>query len=139
MPTLTRWYVKSALAYFVAALIAAVILAAGSLWPLPEVLRHIRPVYLHMFMFGWVTQLIFGVVYWMFPKYSQEQPRGNENLAWGTFWLLNLGLVVRVIAEPAHSAYPSSIAGVILAASAILQWLAGVVFAYNTWGRVKER
>jgi hypothetical protein len=34
------------------------------------------PVYLHLFMIGWVTQMIFGVAYWMFPRVSKENPRG---------------------------------------------------------------
>lgn len=57
----------------------------------------------------------------------------------GVFWLLNLGLVLRLVGEPAQVLNPSNIWGWMLATSALLQWLAGVLFVINTWGRVKER
>lgn len=139
MPRLTRWFVKSSLVFFIAALLSGLGLAADSVWDLPSFISSLGPVYFHLFLVGWVTQLIFGVVYWMFPKYSSEQPRGIESLAWGTFWLMNIGLVLRVIGEPLNSLNPDTGWGWLLAASAILQWLAGVGFVVNTWQRVKER
>jgi len=81
----------------------------------------------------------FGVVYWMFPKFSMEKPRGSERLGWATFWLLNAGLVLRAVGEPVVAFRPGSAAGWLVAASAILQMLAGWAFVANTWGRVKER
>lgn len=84
MPTLTRWYVKTSLVYFVGALLAGVLLAARAVWPLPELAAGLSPVYFHMFLLGWITQLIMGIVLWMFPKYSKERPRGNEGLAMAT-------------------------------------------------------
>lgn len=51
-------------------------------------------------MVGWVTQMIFGVIYWMFPIITRAQPRGNERLGWAVYILLNVGLLLRVIYEP---------------------------------------
>ena len=139
MPALTRWFIKSSLIFFVAALILALALAANSLWELPAFVRALGPVYFHLFLVGWVTQLIFGVVYWMFPKHSMEKPRGNESLAWAIFWLLNAGLILRAVGEPLNTLRPGSGWGWILAISALLQWVAGSGFVINTWQRVKER
>jgi hypothetical protein len=52
---------------------------------------------------------------------------------------LNLGLLLRVIAEPIHTLHPGAGFGGVLAASAVAQWLAGVGFVVNTWSRVKEK
>ena len=90
-------------------------------------------------MVGWVTQLIFGVGFWMFPKYSAERPRGSERLGWAGYWLLNSGLLLRVAAEPWQSVAPGPLPGVLLAVSAGLQWLAGLAFVVNTWPRLTER
>jgi hypothetical protein len=90
-------------------------------------------------MVGWVAQLIFGVVYWMFPRYSREKPRGSEGQAIATFILLNIGLVCRAVGEPIHALWPGVLWGWLVALSAVLQWLAGMVFVVNTWARVKER
>jgi len=125
VPPLTRWYIKLSLVYFVAALAASVWQAAGGpLW--------LTPIYIHLLVVGWITGMIFGVAYWMFPKFSKEQPRGADGLAVATFALLQAGLLLRIVAEPLQ-------AGGLLVLSAVSQWLAGVGFIANTWPRVKER
>jgi len=139
MPILTRWFLKSSLICFLMALIVGVLLNVRSLLDLPGEINTLSPIYFHLFMFGWVTQLIFGVVYWMFPKYSKEQPRFSERLGWLTFGALNIGLALRVITEPAVALDASPIWKWLLAISALLQWLSGVFFVINTWGRVKGR
>lgn len=139
MPKLTRWFLKLSLVSFILAVLLGMLLAARVPLNLPGIISTLSPVYFHLFMFGWVTQLIFGIVFWMFPKYSRLQPRGSDTLGWVVFWLLNAGLSMRVIAEPAQALNPSLLWGWVLAASAVLQWLAGMFFVVNTWGRVKER
>ena len=138
MPPLTRWFVKSSFIYLVLALIAGLLLIIQSTfkWTVPA---GIFPVYIHLFVLGWLTQLIFGVVYWMFPKYSKEKPRGSEMLGWWTYALLNLGLLLRVIAEPIQAVHPYPLSGWTLVAAAVIQFLAGLTFVINSWGRVKEK
>jgi hypothetical protein len=137
MPTITRFFLKTALLFFVLALLAGVAVMARQVVDLPRFAAGLSPVYFHLFMVGWITQLIIGVAYWMFPRYSQERPRGYESLAWATYALLNLGLVIRIIAEPAQLITPAPAWGWLLATSAVLQWLAGMAFIINTWPRVR--
>lgn len=139
MPPLTRWFVRTALAYFVAALLVGVGLMLRLVVDLSPAVAALQPVYFHLLMVGWISQLIFGVVFWMFPKYSTEQPRGSERLGWATYALLNVGLVLRIIGEPLLALQPGRGAGWLLASSAVLQLLAGWAFVANTWARVKER
>jgi hypothetical protein len=125
MPPLTRWYVKLALVYFVAALTGGVWQAAGGpLW--------LTPVTIHLLVIGWITGTIFGVAYWMFPKHSKERPRGPDGLAVMTFGLLQLGIWLRVAGEPATIPW-------LLVPSALCQWLAALGFISTTWPRVKAR
>ncbi|GIV78832.1 MAG: hypothetical protein KatS3mg050_3226 [Litorilinea sp.] len=139
MPPITRLFVKTALVYFVIALLTGLALAANGRVPLPQFVGLLNPVYFHLFMVGWVTQLIIGVAYWMFPKYSREKPRGHDWLSWSTYGLLNTGLILRIFAEPATVLVPGSFWGTLLALSATLQWLGGMAFVANTWPRVKEK
>jgi len=139
MPTLTRWFVRSALVYFVAALLVGVLLAARSTFNLPAAISALAPTYFHLLMVGWVTQLIFGVAFWMFPKFTIVQPRGSESLGWATYWLLNIGLLLRVIGEPLNTLIATPVLGWTVVASAVLQWLGGLAFVVNTWRRVKEK
>jgi cbb3-type cytochrome oxidase subunit 1 len=137
MPPLTRWFIKSSLVYLIAALITGVTLAMQAPLHLPPAIRSLMPVYLHLFMVGWVAQFIFGVVYWMFPKYSKEKPRGSQELAWATYGLLNVGLILRAVGEPLQALRPEAGFGWLLALSAVLQWLGGMAFVINSWARVK--
>jgi len=120
-------------------LLLALVMASGQVVALPPLLRFAGPAYVHLFLVGWVTQLIMGIVFWMFPKYSREHPRGSERLALATYALLNAGLLLRVVGEPARAVDLAPLWGWLLVASALLQWLAGAGFVANTWGRVKER
>lgn len=139
MPTITRWFIKSALLYLVAALLVAAATAAQGLLRLPSAVGALTPVYLHLFLVGWVAQMIFGVAYWMFPRYTREQPRRSATLAVATYVTLNAGLLARAIAEPMLVVRPGAAWEWALVFSAGLQWIAGLAFAVNTWGRVKER
>jgi heme/copper-type cytochrome/quinol oxidase subunit 1 len=95
------------------------------------------PTYLHLLVLGWLTQLIFGVAFWMFPRRSAKEPHSSELLGWTSYWLLNAGLVLRVVGEPALALGART--GPILVVAALLQLGAGWVFVFNTWPRVKER
>ena len=139
MPPLSRWYIKLAMVYFVAALAVGALQALQAPLGLPAVLAAAGPAYVHLLVVGWITQMIFGVAYWMFPKYAPEAPRGNNIVAVATLVLLNLGLLLRVVAEPARAWRPDAVPGWPLVVAAVAQWLAGVGFALNTWPRVKEK
>lgn len=138
MPSLSRLFVKTAFVYLLLALLLGLILAAQPVLGLSSAWAALTPAYFHLFMLGWVMQLIIGVGYWMFPKYSREKPRGNETAAWVVYWLLNIGLALRVVAEPANTLVGGAW-GALLALSALLQWLGGMTFIVNTWPRIKER
>lgn len=139
MPPLTRWYIKTSFVYLIASLAMGVALAARGVLPSSPMLDALAPVYFHLFMVGWVAQLIFGVAYWMFPTYSREHPRGSEKLATATYVMLNVGLLWRAVGEPLNALSTAPAWGWTLVVSAGLQWLAGMVFVANTWGRVRGR
>jgi hypothetical protein len=138
MPPLTRWFIKTSFVCFVLAAGLALLMAilpiinfgnAGGLFV----------IYIHLFALGWLTELAIGVVYWMFPTYSSERPRGSDTLGWWTYALLNAGLLIRTIAESINESRPNSISGWALVLSAIMQFLAGVMFVLNSWPRVRGR
>ncbi len=141
MPPLSRWYIKLALIYFVAALALGALQALQTPLHLSPVLAVTGPAYVHLLVVGWITQMIFGVAYWMFPKYAPPPaaPRGNNAVAVATFVLLNLGLLMRVVVEPVRAWRPDALPGWPLVVAAVAQWLAGLGFAANTWPRVKEK
>ena len=121
-------------------LLAALLLSIAMQSPLRDqlpLLAVLWPTYLHLLVVGWLTQLIFGVAFWLFPKHSAAHPRGSELLGWASFWLLNLGLILRAAAEPGQALGRDT--GPLLFVAAAAQLAAGWAFVFNTWPRVRER
>src|SRR6476660_2692413 len=67
------------------ALVLGVLVQLPALVASHPVIAVLFPTLLHLLVVGWITQVIFGVAYWMFPRYSAEQPRGSERVGWSTF------------------------------------------------------
>lgn len=139
MPLLTRLYIKASFLFLALALLSGVLITGARIWSAPPWVSSLSPVYFHLFLVGWVTELIFGVAYWMFPKVSRESYHGSPFLSWGTFLLLNIGLLLRVIGEPWLTLSPHPGPKILVISSAALQFTAGIFFVINTWKRVKLR
>jgi hypothetical protein len=139
MPLLTRWVIKTSFVYLGMALVIGIFLAGQSLWHLPVFIATLFPDYIHLLVVGWLTLLIFGVAYWMFPKYSLEHPHGSEALNGSAYLLLNMGLVIRIVIEPVLARSQGTLLGWLLVLSALLQWLGGMALLITLWKRVKER
>lgn len=129
MPTVTRWSIKTALAWAAIAVIAGALLA----WPGAPALPY--PTYLHLLTVGWLSNLIFGVAHWMFPRASAEHPRGDVRLAWAGWGTLNAGLFLRIVGEVTRGSAP----GTWLFLAAALQLAAVWLWVAHLWPRVKVR
>ncbi|MBK9124332.1 MAG: hypothetical protein IPM16_14600 [Chloroflexi bacterium] len=139
MPTLSRYFIKTGMLYLLAGLAMTAAMLAQPVLGWSPMLQTLRPVYLHFIFVGWVTQIIMGVAYWMFPKKSKEDPRGNPQLGWAVYVCLNIGLLLRAFGEPAMAMNPGSGWGWTLTFAAAFMLAAGWIFVYMTWDRVKER
>jgi hypothetical protein len=139
MPKLTRWFIKTALVYLILALVIGLVLASAGVFSLPFSVGGLTSIYFHLFMVGWISQLIFGVANWMFPILNRDAPRGSETLGWATYFLVNAGLLLRAISEPLLASGGAGVWGILLALSSALLVLAGLAFVANNWNRVRGR
>jgi hypothetical protein len=139
MPLVTRWAIRAAMVYLLLGLLTGTLYWANLQWALWPPLAALSPTYLHLLVIGWLTQLIFGVIYWMFPIISKSNMRGDPRLAWSVLILLNTGMILRLICEPWRASAPNDLNGLGLVASAILLTLAGYLFVVVCWPRVRER
>lgn len=135
MPTIARLLIKSALIWLILGLFLGTYIYSPLAGRFAVVLL---PVFYHMIILGWVTQLIFGVAYWFFPKYSKDHPRGYERLIWISYIALNSGLILRAIGEPMAALSNSQFSEPILLISILLQWIAAAAFVINTWKRTEK-
>lgn len=134
MPVLTRVFLFSAFLWLLvslgfetaekAAMAGWISFSAGS-----------RITALHGIVFGWITQMIFGVAWWMFPPASREVARPRAGLAWICHAAANTGLVLRFVFEPGQMAWRSEF----LAASGFLQAGAFLCFFAAIFPRIKAR
>lgn len=136
MPKLSRFYVKSALICLVlgGALAGLALSGAGGL---PPVLLALRPLAWHLLTVGWVTQLVFGVAFWMFPPPLNNPPRGDERLMELAFWTLNIGLALRAVGEPLAALRPGPIVAFSLPLAATLQLAGLLIGVFLLWPRVR--
>jgi hypothetical protein len=134
-----RYYIRTALTYLVLAFTVATLVLINQGFPIDSHIGALQPVFYHLLMVGWATQLIGGVALWILPPYSRQKPRGDERLGWAAYVALNVGLILRVVAEPLNAWQPSATLGIVLALSASLQVIAVWLLVIALWPRVRHR
>ena len=139
MPTLTRWFIKTALVYFVTALALGAAMQSRPLVTALPMLSVLWPAYIHLLMVGWITGLIFGVAYWLFPRSDRLGPALSERLGWAAYGLLNTGLLLRVATEPVTALDPATPVRWLLPLAGLLQLGGACAFAAMIWPRVRAR
>ena len=100
------------------------------------------PTHGHMLFVGWFLQFAIGVGYWLLPrKRLPALPLGyHEGRALLAIALLNGGLLLRVIAEPAgRMGHAGRWADSVLVASSVLQLAAIVIIVTQIWGRIAPK
>jgi hypothetical protein len=125
--------------YLVVGMIAGALYWIHVLQPVWPPLGALSPVYIHLLVVGWLTQLIFGVIYWMFPIISKSDMRGDPRLAWAAFILLNTGLLMRAFFEPWRVLSPNEANSAGLTLAAVIQVVAAYLIVLVCWPRVREK
>ncbi len=136
MPRITRFFLKSALMYLVAAIVIE-LLATAPVPAVRSVATQLRPSAFHFFFVGWLSQMIFGVSHWLFPIFSKSEPRGKQWLIDSSFILVNLGLLMRAVSEAPFWQSVYSHSQEVLLMSGVVQWLGFIAYAMHIWPRIK--
>lgn len=135
MPRFSTWSIRLALVNLVLGLsLGALMLAHKGLFLVPGVMD-LLAVHQELLLIGWVIQLVMGVAYWMFPRFTPGKtglrPRGFVRAAWTALVVLNLGLVAFVLGETLLPSRWLTLTG------RGLETLAVASFLVNLWPRVK--
>jgi hypothetical protein len=95
----------------------AVVLSLGAVWGAYLLLRialsgrftaaglHDVNAHGHAQIFGWVGLFVMGFAYQAFPRFKQTT-LAFPKLAFGTLWMMLIGLVVRSVAQPLTASFP---------------------------------
>lgn len=136
MPAITRWFIKAGILWFITGMILAFlaelpVLSAGSL---------LLPVYWHMLVVGWITQIIIGVSIWMFPRKKRDRLKKQSARTVVSFVLLNSGLVLRFMCEPFIPMFRGeSMITLIVIVSSLLQLLGILIYIIEIWPRLQPK
>jgi hypothetical protein len=151
MPATARAFVKVSLIYLGLGAILGALMLVNRYVPLGRAVAYLRVSHVEMLVVGWLTQLILGVAWWLFPplkiglrpdallpvRRGQTQ-RGSEPLFWATFGLLNTGVLLRSIFEPLYGWSKVEWFRLLAGWSGLFLLAAAVAFVLNMWGRVRE-
>ncbi len=136
MPPITRYFIKSGMIYFV----LGIVLAFYAELPGIRTGALLLPVYWHMLVIGWLTQIIMGVSIWMFPRTKKQRQNIQSFPAVAAFWTLNTGLVLRFLAEPFIPLVQNGLLfNLVIILSSILQVASVIFYLIEIWPRVQTR
>lgn len=145
MPFESRIFVKAGIVYLLLTFAAGagmlVAQAFGAQVPFIVEVEHG-----HLGFVGWLVNVVMGVALWMFPldreRFPETQGRYPVAAPLWCFYLLNGGLVVRVLVEPwlqlsGTDGAARTAGSVLLAASGIAQLAAVIIFVAVVWRRTR--
>lgn len=134
MPLISRTFIKSGMIFFALSLVAGLVIEINI-----AALPALTPLFWHMLMVGWITQIIMGVSIWMFPGRNRKEGFQAQKWGWLTFGFLNSGLLLRIIAEPQAGGPTPEIWKILLVASALFQGVAGATYIRELWPRIQSK
>src|SRR3972149_6813713 len=86
MSSITVWFIRLAIIYFVLAIILGLHMSvAGPVYPW-------MPIHTHFNLLGWISMMIYGVAYHILPRFRGKQ-LFSDKLAFWQLWLANIGVV----------------------------------------------
>ena len=151
MPLTSRVSVKASIVYLVLGALLGAIMLIDRWLPLGSGVYALLPSHVQLLVIGWLTQLIIGVAWWLFPplaiglRQGESLPvrrgqaqRGSEPLFWAALACLNVGILLRALFEPLHTWTQMGLFGALAGISGLFLLAAAVLFVVNLWGRVRE-
>lgn len=136
MPRITRWFIKSGILY----LFIGIVLAFLSELPFIHSGTNLLPVYWHMIVIGWITQIIMGVSIWMFPRKRRDRKKTETFYSVASFWSLNAGLILRFLSEPFLPFFTENPLMIVVISCSIFLQLGGILFyVAEIWPRVQPK
>jgi hypothetical protein len=98
MPRLSTWFVRASLIYLALGFTLGALMQTNQALNFSPYMARLLPVHIEVLLMGWFIQLAVGVAFWILPRWSSNpHPRGNEQLVWLAFGLINLGIWLIIV------------------------------------------
>ncbi len=97
MPRLSVWFIRASLLYLLTGITLGALMLADKGIAFDPLIISALPIHMEFLLVGWLIQLAMGVAFWILPRFGTGAPRGNENLVWAAFFLVNLGVLLTAL------------------------------------------
>jgi hypothetical protein len=152
MPTTSRAFAKASFAYLIVGSVLGALMLVNRWLFLGPFVASLRVSHIQFLVVGWLTQLILGIAWWLFPPLSLglrpgeptpvlrgQAQRGHEPLFWITFASLNTGILLRALFSPLNSLLPTQAFATLSNVADLFLVAAAIAFVTNIWKRVRKR
>jgi cbb3-type cytochrome oxidase subunit 1 len=128
MDWFARWFVKASLAWLCVGVTLGLAMAAFPAWTI------YRPAHMHATLLGFVTMMVYGVGYHVFPRFTGHRLRSSQ-LAGAHWWIANAGLSLMMLgfALRVSTRVPVGAGIAALVAGGTLSAIGAFAFAWNVW------
>lgn len=87
MSWVSVWFIRTSIIYLGIATVLGIVMAISS-----DATIYLKFVHVHLNLLGWMSMMIYGVGYHIFPRFS-GRPLWSEKLANIQFWTAQVGLI----------------------------------------------
>ncbi len=87
MSWVSVWFIRTAVIYFGLSALAGIAMAVS-----PDTVTDLKFIHVHLNLLGWMSMMIYGVGYHIFPRFS-GRPLWSNKLATLQFWTAQIGLI----------------------------------------------
>ena len=130
MPRQSVLFIKASLIYLAVGFTFGGLMLANKGVLISPFLFSLLPAHMEFLLVGWLVQLAMGVVFWIVPRFSGAEPRGNVRLIVAAFWFLNFGIGLVTLQPYLDIAW-------LMVAGRTMEVMAVFVFGLGTWKRIK--
>jgi hypothetical protein len=130
MPSLSIWSIRASLLYLLAGFTLGALMLANKGVPFQSMVWLFLPAHIEFLLIGSLVQFVFGVAYWILPRFTGGS-RGGQFLPWFSIFLLNLG--IWLVVGQAWGGWSETY----LLAGRLAQAVAVAAFSASVWPRVR--
>ena len=134
MPRLSHLMIKAALLWLGLGSTIGSLILINKTWIFWPQVWGFRTSHIHILLVGWLIQLVFGVAYWMLPRFDASGDRGNVPAMWTGFVAINLA-VASVFFNDLLLLNAINWSPFLLIIAGIGYTIAACTFFWNAWSR----
>lgn len=96
MPKLSVFFIKTAFSYLILGYLLGSIILVNKAFNFTPFIWNFLPIHIKMVFWGWLLQLIFGVAFWILPRFPNFENSKRVKLA---YFGLNFSLICSILGD----------------------------------------